>query len=240
MNFGGDRRYRFLNLRLEEKFEPAVVVPRQRGHNAFLADFAPITLVEQVADTGEHSGSPLPESKFGREIPNVVGGNEAFEGIAIVTEFIVNERAKKREFESILVAIDRAGLYLIIRSVRRHFAVVRSGGELGVQQRDIAVEGEVAVGIWSAAVDERENVQLGGGFKSNITGVADVLGRSKTVRQNDLADLVSKREVETAYVEIQVRERFTANSIFELKRLPFLQVAIYDLNLRRSAQLRRR
>ncbi len=216
------RRYSFVEPALEEKFEPAVVVPRQRGHNAFLADFAPITLVENVPDTREHSGSPLPESKFGREIPNVVGGNEAFEGIAIVAELIVNERAKKREFESILVAIDRAGLYLIIRSVRRRFAVVRSGGKLGVQQRDVAVEGEVAVGAWCAAVDERENVQLGGGFKPNVTGVADVFGRSKTVRQNDLADLVSKREVETAYVEIQVRERFTANSIFELKRLPFL------------------
>ena len=82
---------------LEEKFEPAVVVPRQRGHYAFLADFAPITLVEHVPDTGEHSGSPLPKLKFGRQIPNVVGGNEAFEGIAIVTELIVNERAKKRE-----------------------------------------------------------------------------------------------------------------------------------------------
>ena len=148
MNFGGDRRYRLLNLLLEEKFEPAVVVPRQRGHNAFLADFAPITLVEHVADTGEHSGSPLPKPKFGREIPNVVGGNETFEGIAIVTKFIVNERAKKREFESILVAIDRAGLYLIIRSVRRRLAVVRPRGELAVQQRDIAVEGEIAVGIW--------------------------------------------------------------------------------------------
>jgi hypothetical protein len=73
---------------------------------------------------------------------------------------------------------------------------------------------------WCAAVDERENVQLGGGFKPNITGVTDVFGRCKAVRQNDLADLVIKREVETTYVEIDVRERFTANSVFELKRLP--------------------
>src|SRR6185312_14069280 len=112
--------------------------------------------------------------------------------------------------------------------VRRHQAIVRSGGKLGVQQRDVTVKGEVAVGAWCAAIDERQNVQLGGGFKPNVTGVADVLGRSETVRQNDLADLVSKREVETAYVEIQVRQRFTANSIFELKRFPFLEVAIYD------------
>jgi hypothetical protein len=55
----------------EEKFEPAIVIPRQRGHNPFLTDFAPITLVEHVADTGENSGSPFPESKFGRQIPNV-------------------------------------------------------------------------------------------------------------------------------------------------------------------------
>src|SRR4029077_6799810 len=213
---------------LEEKFEPAVVISRQGGHNAFLANFAPITLVEQVADTGEHSGSPFPKPKFGRQIPNVVGGNKAFKGIAIVPKFIVNERAKKREFESILVAINRAGLFLIIRSVRRRFAVVRSGGKLGVQQRDVAVEGEVAVGAWCAAVDERENVQLRGGFKPNVTGVADFFGRCKTVRQNNLADLVIQREVETAYVEIQVRERFSANSIFELKRLPFLQVAVDD------------
>jgi hypothetical protein len=34
--------------------------------------------------------------------------------------------------------------------------------------------------------------------------------------------LVSKREVETTDVKIQVREWFTANPIFELKRLPFL------------------
>ena len=100
------RLLRLVEPLLEEKFEPAVVVPRQRGHYAFLADFAPITLVENVPDTREHSGSPLPKLKFGREIPNVVGGNEAFEGIAIVAEFIVNERAKKREFERILVAID--------------------------------------------------------------------------------------------------------------------------------------
>ena len=105
--------YDLVESLLEEKFEPAVVVPRQRGHYAFLANFAPITLVENVPDTREHSGSPLPKPKFGREIPNVIGGNEAFEGIAIVAEFIVNERAKKREFERILVAIDCAGLYLI-------------------------------------------------------------------------------------------------------------------------------
>ena len=79
---------------LKEEFEPAVVVSRQRGHDAFLANFAPITLVENVPDTREHSGSPLPKSKFGRQIPDVVGGNETFEGIAIITKFIVNERSK--------------------------------------------------------------------------------------------------------------------------------------------------
>src|SRR5262245_4904876 len=186
---------------LEEKFEPAVVVPRQREHNTFLADFAPITFVENVPDTREHSGSPLPKPKFGGEIPNVVSRDEAFERIAVIAKFIIHERSQHGEFESILVAIDRAGIDLIIRSERRRVAIVRSGGKLGVQQRDVAVEGEVAVWAGYTAIDERENVQLGGGFKANITGVADVFGRSKTVRQNHLADLVSKREVETAYVE---------------------------------------
>ena len=147
-----------MSASLEEKFEPAVVIPRQRGHYAFLADFAPITLVENVPDTREHSGSPLPKLKFGREIPNVVGGNEAFEGIAIVTELIVNERAKKRDFERIFVAIDRAGFDLIIRCICRHVAGIWPGGELGVQQRNIAVERQIAVRTGNAAVDQRQNV----------------------------------------------------------------------------------
>src|SRR5258707_15890314 len=98
--------YFFVDPLKKKKFNPAVVISRQRGHNPFLADFAPITFVENVPDTREHSGSPLPESKFGRQIPDVVGGDKAFERIAVIAEFIVNERAKKREFESILVAID--------------------------------------------------------------------------------------------------------------------------------------
>ena len=48
---------------LEEDFEPAVVIPRQRRHDAFLADFAPIILVEEIPDAGEDSNSPVP--KFG-------------------------------------------------------------------------------------------------------------------------------------------------------------------------------
>jgi ribosomal protein L19 len=123
---------RSLGLPLEEEFEPAVVVPRQRGHNAFLANFAPVILVEQVSDTREHSGSPLPKFKFGREIPNIICGNKAFEGIAIVTKFIVNERAKKRDFEGILIAIDRAGLELLIRRVSRRVTVIWPGSELGI------------------------------------------------------------------------------------------------------------
>ena len=115
----------------EKEFEPAVVVPRQCGHNPFLANFAPIIFVEQVPDTREDSSSPFPESKFGCEVPNIKCGNEAFEGIAIVTKFIVNKRAKKREFEGILVAVDGAGLDLVIWSVRRRVALVRARGELG-------------------------------------------------------------------------------------------------------------
>ena len=140
-----DRRYNSFKTALEKDFEPAVVVSWQRGHNAFLADFAPIILVEEVPDTREDSGSPLPKFNLGREVPNIVGGNEAFEGIAIVTELIVNERAKKRDFKGLLVAIDRACLDLVIWSVCQCVAVIWSGCELGVQQRDVAIELEVAV-----------------------------------------------------------------------------------------------
>jgi hypothetical protein len=45
---------------------------------------------------------------------------------------------------------------------------VRSGCKLGIQQRDIAVEGEVAVGAWCAAVYKRENVQFGRRLKPNV------------------------------------------------------------------------
>jgi len=74
---------------LEEKFESAVIVPRQRRHYAFLTNFSPISLVENVPDTREHSSSSLPKLKFRCQIPNVVSGNEAFERIAIVAKFIV-------------------------------------------------------------------------------------------------------------------------------------------------------
>jgi hypothetical protein len=50
---------------LKEEFEPAVVVPRQRRHNTFLANFSPILFIEQVADTGEYSCSSLPKPKLG-------------------------------------------------------------------------------------------------------------------------------------------------------------------------------
>src|SRR4030095_16943043 len=148
------RRYSSREIALEKDFKPAVVVSWQRRHNAFIADFAPVILVEQVPDTREDSRSPLPKLKFGREVPNVVGGNKAFEGIAIVTKFIVNKRAKKREFEGIFVAIDRAGLDLIIRSVCRCLAAVRTRGEFGIQQCDVTVKQEVAVGTGSTTVDQ--------------------------------------------------------------------------------------
>ena len=113
-------------MSLEKDFEPAVVIPRERGHNAFFADFTPIVLIEKVPDTGENSDSPVPEFHFCRQVPDIVGGDEALEGVAIVTKLVVNDRAKKREFEGILVAIDRPGLDLIIRSVRRYVAGIRS------------------------------------------------------------------------------------------------------------------
>src|SRR5262249_13517473 len=159
------RRHSCLRSAQEEKFEPAVVISRQRGHDAFLANFPPILFIERVADTDEHPCSAVPESHFCSEIPNIISWDEPFERIAVVTKLIVNERTQKRDFETILVAINCPGLYLIIRSVRRRFAIVRSGGKLGVEHRDIAVESEIAVGVWCAAFDERENVQFGGGFK---------------------------------------------------------------------------
>ena len=44
---------------LEEDFDSAVVIPRQCGHNAFFADFAPVVLVEKISDAGENSHSPM-------------------------------------------------------------------------------------------------------------------------------------------------------------------------------------
>src|SRR5882724_477046 len=211
----------------EEEFEPTVVIPRECRHNPFLTDFTPIILVEEVSDARENSSSPLPKFKFGREIPNIVGGNEAFEGIAIVTKFIVNERTKKRDFESILIAIDPAGLDLVIWCICRRVAAVWTGGEFSVEQRDVAVEHEIAVWAGSATVDQRQNVQFGRGFKSNVTRIADVFGGSKTVRQNNFADLIFESEIETADVKAKIRERLSAYSIFKLKRIAFFEVAIY-------------
>ena len=82
---------------LEKDFEPAVIIPRECGHNAFFADFAPIALIEKISDAGENSDSPVPEFHFRGQVPDIVGGDEAFEGVAIVTKLVVNDRAKKRE-----------------------------------------------------------------------------------------------------------------------------------------------
>src|SRR2546430_10128902 len=57
--------------------------------------------------------------------------------------------------------------------------------------------------------------------------MADVSGGSKPIRQNDLTDLVVESEIETADVEVQIRERFSANAVFKLKRIAFFQVAIH-------------
>src|SRR4030095_16163969 len=105
-----DRRYsRRGKPGLKEKFEPAVVVPRQCRHNSFLAHFSPILFIEQIADSYEHPCSPLPQPKFGCQIPNIVSRDEAFKRIAVIAECIIHKRSQHREFESILVAINRAG-----------------------------------------------------------------------------------------------------------------------------------
>jgi hypothetical protein len=153
-----DRRYRLLNLHLEEKFEAAVVISRQGGHDSFLANFAPVILIEKISDTGEDSSPAFPKSKFGRQVPNVVSWDEAFERIAIITKFIIYDRAKEREFEGILVAIDPASLDLVIRCICRRVAAIWPGRKLGVQQRNIAVERQIAVRTGNAAVDQRQDV----------------------------------------------------------------------------------
>src|SRR5439155_25931145 len=57
--------------------------------------------------------------------------------------------------------------------------------------------------------------------------MADVSGGSKPIRQNDLTDLVVESEIETADGEVQIRERFSANAVFKLKRIAFFQLAIH-------------
>src|SRR6266513_334605 len=57
--------------------------------------------------------------------------------------------------------------------------------------------------------------------------MADVSGGSKPIRQNDLTDLGVESEIETADVEVQIRERFSANAVLKLQRIAFFQVAIH-------------
>src|ERR1700756_2348007 len=60
-----------------------------------------------------------------------------------------------------------------------------------------------------------------------VTRIANVARGSKTVRQNDLTDLIVESEIEAAEVEIEVGKRFPAHAVFELKRIAFFEVAIY-------------
>src|SRR5262249_22757773 len=57
--------------------------------------------------------------------------------------------------------------------------------------------------------------------------VADVARGRKTIRQNDLTDLIVEREIETADIEIEIGKRLPAHSIFKLERIAFFKVAIY-------------
>src|SRR6266508_2647600 len=161
---------------LEKHFEAAVIIAPIRGHNAFVADFAPIILVKQVLDPGEDTDPAIPKFHFRSQIPNVVGGNGALESIVRIAKLIGHDGAKKTNFHNIFVAIDSASLDLVIRSVGWRHAVVRP-----------------------------ENVELAGGLKSHVTRVTDVSRGCKSVRQTNVANLIVEREIEAADVEIQVR-----------------------------------
>src|SRR6266508_196029 len=190
---------------LEKHFEAAVIIAPIRGHNAFVADFAPIILVKQVLDPGEDTDPAIPKFHFRSQIPNVVGGNGALESIVRIAKLIGHDGAKKTNFHNIFVAIDSASLDLVIRSVGWRHAVVMPGGEFGVEQSDVAVDRQCAPGTLSASVDEPENVELAGGLKSHVMRVTDVSRGCKSVRQTNVANLIVEREIEAADVEIQVR-----------------------------------
>ena len=87
---------------------------------------------------------------------------------------------------------------------------------------------QVAVGAGRAAVDQRQHIQLGGSFKSDVARITDVGGGSKTIRQNNLTDLIIEGEIKAADIKIEKRKWFSANSIFKLKRVAFFEVAIYN------------
>src|SRR6266550_5113468 len=213
--------------RSKEELNAAVIIAPVGRDDSFVADFAPIILIEKILDAGENTESPIPKFHFRGQIPNVIGRNETLEGITVVAKFVIHHGAEQRDFDGIFVAIDPAGLELIIRRVSRRVAVIWPGREFGVQHRDVAVEQEVPVWTGGATADQRQNVQFGRGFKSDVTRIADVAGGSKTVRQNDIADLIFEIEIETADVKTEIWERLSANSIFKLKRIALLEVAIY-------------
>src|SRR6266511_3607967 len=205
--------------RLKEELDAAVIIARVGWDDTFVPDFAPIILIEKILDAGENTESPIPEFHFRGQVPNVVGGNSALESIVRVAEVIAHDCAEKGDLHCIFVAIDSARLELIIRSVGWHQAFVGSGSKLGIEQGDVAVDRQCAPWIFSvAAIDEPKHIQFAGGFKSEVTSVADIPCRRESIRQTDVAHLIIKREVEAADVEIHVRQRLAPYPELELKR----------------------
>src|SRR6266550_2204722 len=204
--------------RSKEELNAAVIIARVGWDDTFVADFAPIILIEKILDAGENTESPIPEFHFRGQVPNAVGGNGALESIIRVAEVIAHDCAEKGDLHYIFVAIDSARLELIVRSVGWNQAFIGSGSKLGVEQGDVAVDRQCAPRILSAAIDEPKNIEFAGGFKSEVTSVADIPCRREPIRQTDVAHLIIKREVEATDVEIYVRQRLAAKPELELKR----------------------
>ena len=215
-------------LVLPEELHAAVVISPISWNDTFVANFAPVILVEKIFDAGENTDAAVPEFHFGGQVPNVVRGNETLERIIGVAEFVIHDRAEKADFNHIFPAIDCAGLKLIIRRVGRRLTVTGSGSELSIQHRDVAVERQSAVRTLRAAVDQRQNVEFSRRFKSNITRVSDIARGRQTTGQTDVAHLIVEREIKPAQIEIKIGQRLAAQPQFELKRVAFFEISIDD------------
>jgi hypothetical protein len=99
---------------LELDRDAAVIIPPIRWHDAFVADFRPEILVEQIVDVGENSDATVAEVCFRRQVPNVVSGNEVVRSIIGVGEMISHDRADETGLDPVLPPIDTSNFELII------------------------------------------------------------------------------------------------------------------------------